>query len=47
MSKQGNAAEEGGNVQRISGGFTARLYNIPRGSIAAYNPETNDLLPLS
>jgi hypothetical protein len=24
-----------------------RLYNIPRGSIAAYYPEMNGLLPLS
>jgi molybdopterin-dependent oxidoreductase alpha subunit len=27
--------------------FKARPYNIPRGSIAAYYPETNPLLPLS
>jgi anaerobic selenocysteine-containing dehydrogenase len=26
--------------------FTARPYNIPSGSIAAYYPETNPLLPL-
>jgi molybdopterin-dependent oxidoreductase alpha subunit len=38
---------EGGNVRRTAGGFKARRYNIPRGSIAAYYPETNGLLPLS
>jgi anaerobic selenocysteine-containing dehydrogenase len=38
---------EGGNVRRTAGGFKARPYNIPRGSIAAYYPETNGLLPLS
>ncbi len=31
---------------RIVKGFKARAYNIPRGSIAAYYPETNNLLPL-
>ena len=29
------------------GGFKVRPYDIPRGSIAAYYPETNPLLPLS
>ena len=38
---------EGGNVRRNAGGFKARPYDIPRGSIAAYYPETNGLLPLS
>jgi len=28
-------------------GFKAKPYNIPRGSIAAYYPETNNLLPLA
>ena len=36
-----------GDVRRAAGGFKARPYNIPRGSIAAYYPETNGLLPLS
>jgi molybdopterin-dependent oxidoreductase alpha subunit len=35
-----------GQKRRV-GGFKARPYNIPRGSIAAYYPETNPLLPLS
>ena len=38
---------EGGDVHRTASGFKARPYNIPRGSIAAYYPETNDLMPLS
>ena len=38
---------EAGGVRRSASGFKARPYNIPRGSIAAYYPETNDLLPLS
>jgi molybdopterin-dependent oxidoreductase alpha subunit len=33
--------------RRIVTGFKVRPYNIPRGSAAAYYPETNDLLPLS
>jgi molybdopterin-dependent oxidoreductase alpha subunit len=33
--------------ERRVGGFKARPYNIPRGSIAAYYPETNPLLALS
>ncbi len=37
----------GGDVRRTAGGFKVRRYNIPRGSIAAYYPETNGLLPLS
>jgi formate dehydrogenase major subunit len=28
-------------------GFKARPYNIPKGSIGAYYPETNPLLPLA
>ena len=35
-----------GKTRRV-GGFKARPYNIPRGSIGAYYPETNPLLPLS
>jgi molybdopterin-dependent oxidoreductase alpha subunit len=35
------------DTRRIVGGFKARPYNIPRGSIASYYPETNDLMPLS
>jgi formate dehydrogenase major subunit len=38
---------EGGDVRRTASGFKVRPYNIPRGSIAAYYPETNGLLPLS
>ncbi len=38
---------EGGDVRRTAGGFRARPHYIPRGSIAAYYPETNDLLRLS
>jgi molybdopterin-dependent oxidoreductase alpha subunit len=38
---------DGGAARRTAGGFKARPYNIPRGSIAAYYPETNGLLPLS
>jgi formate dehydrogenase major subunit len=37
----------GGDVRRTASGFKARPYSIPRGSIAAYYPETNGLLPLS
>lgn len=33
--------------RRIVAGFKVKPYNIPRGSAAAYYPETNDLLPLS
>jgi formate dehydrogenase major subunit len=33
--------------RRVVGGFKARPYNIPRGSIGAYYPETNPLLPLA
>jgi molybdopterin-dependent oxidoreductase alpha subunit len=36
-----------GDVRRIATGFRVNPYNIPRGSIAAYYPETNGLLPLS
>jgi anaerobic selenocysteine-containing dehydrogenase len=32
---------------RVVRGFKARPYNIPRGSIGAYYPETNPLLPLA
>jgi len=38
---------DGGDVRRTVSGFKVRPYNIPRGSIAAYYPETNGLLPLS
>jgi molybdopterin-dependent oxidoreductase alpha subunit len=38
---------EGGNVRRTAGGFKVRAYDIPPGSIAAYYPETNGLLPWS
>jgi anaerobic selenocysteine-containing dehydrogenase len=38
---------ESGDVRRTASGFKVRPYNIPRGSIAAYYPETNGLLPLS
>jgi hypothetical protein len=34
-------------VRRTASGFKVKPYNIPRGSIAAYYPETNNLLPLS
>ncbi len=34
-------------VRRTAGGFKVKPYNIPRGSIAAYYPETNGLMPLS
>ena len=37
----------GGDVRRTASGFKARPYSIPRGSTAAYYPETNGLLPLS
>jgi molybdopterin-dependent oxidoreductase alpha subunit len=33
--------------RRVVRGFKARPYSIPRGSIAAYYPETNPLLPLA
>jgi len=33
--------------RRMVAGFKVRPYNIPRGSAAAYYPETNNLLPLS
>jgi len=36
-----------GDVRRTASGFKVRPYNIPRGSIAAYYPESNGLLPLS
>jgi molybdopterin-dependent oxidoreductase alpha subunit len=35
------------DMTRVAGGFKAHPYNIPRGSIAAYYPETNGLLPFS
>ena len=34
-------------TRRILPGFTVHAYDIPRGSIAAYYPETNDLMPVS
>jgi anaerobic selenocysteine-containing dehydrogenase len=33
--------------RRVVRGFKARPYAIPRGSIGAYYPETNPLLPLA
>jgi molybdopterin-dependent oxidoreductase alpha subunit len=33
--------------RRSVSGFKVKPYSIPRGSVAAYYPETNDLLPLS
>ena len=38
-------AEDG--KQRVVGGFWAKPHNIPVGSIGAYYPETNPLLPLA
>jgi molybdopterin-dependent oxidoreductase alpha subunit len=38
---------DAGDVRRTAAGFKVKPYNIPRGSIAAYYPETNGLLPLS
>src|ERR1700692_2081072 len=38
---------DGGDVRRTASGFKVKPYNIPRGSIASYYPETNNLLPLS
>ena len=38
---------ESSDVRRTASGFKARPYNIPRGSMASYYPETNALLPLS
>jgi molybdopterin-dependent oxidoreductase alpha subunit len=38
---------DGGDVRRTVSGFKVRPYNIPQGSLAAYYPETNGLLPLS
>jgi anaerobic selenocysteine-containing dehydrogenase len=38
-------AEDG--QKRVVGGFKARPYDIPQGSIGAYYPETNPLLPLA
>jgi formate dehydrogenase major subunit len=35
-----------GGTRRTASGFKALPYNIPRGSVAAYYPETNNLLPL-
>jgi molybdopterin-dependent oxidoreductase alpha subunit len=34
------------DMRRVVGGFKAHPYRIPRGSIAAYYPETNGLIPL-
>ncbi len=33
--------------RRTVGGFKVRAYEIPRGSIASYYPETNELMPVS
>jgi hypothetical protein len=38
---------QGGDVRRTASGFKVRPYDIPRGSIASYYPETHGLLPLS
>jgi len=38
-------AEDG--KRRVVGGFRAKLHSIPPGSIGAYYPETNPLLPLA
>jgi formate dehydrogenase major subunit len=38
-------AEDG--KRRVVGGFWAKPHSIPRGSIGAYYPETNPLLPLA
>jgi hypothetical protein len=35
------------SVTNVAGLYRVNPYNIPRGSIAAYYPETNGLLPLS
>ena len=37
----------GSDVRRTAKGFKAKPYSIPRGSIAAYYPETNGLIPLA
>ncbi len=37
----------GSDVRRTATGFKAKPYSIPRGSIAAYYPETNGLIPLA
>jgi molybdopterin-dependent oxidoreductase alpha subunit len=37
----------GDGQKRVVRGFKARSYSIPRGSIGAYYPETNPLLPLA
>ena len=37
----------GDQQKRVVRGFKALPYNIPRGSIGAYYPETNPLLPLA
>lgn len=37
----------GDGKRRIVGGFWAKPHNIPEGSIGAYYPETNPLLPLA
>jgi hypothetical protein len=41
------SAAAGGDARRTASGFKVRPYNIPCGSIAAYDPETDRLLPLS
>ena len=33
--------------RRVVGGFRVNVYKIPRGCIASYYPETNELMPLS
>src|ERR1700719_72581 len=44
-SHPGSLADDG--QRRVVRGFKARPYAIPRGSIGAYYPETNPLLPLA
>jgi molybdopterin-dependent oxidoreductase alpha subunit len=34
-------------AERVMSGFKVKAYEIPRGSAAAYYPETNDLIPIS
>jgi len=55
MKDRGIAADDLVDIEGVSGdgekrvvrGFKVRPYNIPRGSIGAYYPETNPLLPLA
>jgi formate dehydrogenase major subunit len=55
MKDRGIAADDLVDIEGVSGdgqkrivrGFKVRAYNIPKGSIGAYYPETNPLLPLA